>query len=340
MIKRVTGLLVALTLVAAAGSPLAAQRSDDGWLGITFHHTDNNGAGVIIDDVFPDSPADEAGLREGDIILEWNGRDDVMDVMLDGDLEVGETVRLRVRRGGSEQNLRVTAGNRPDVFEFVIPRAMGGIDPEEMVRFRIHADSLAVQMDSLQTHLRVMLRDSLAPHLREMERELRSSEVVMRARAQALEAARRGLMSVEFGGRGIAGAELTEMNDGLSSYFGTDDGVLVLRVSSDTPADRAGLKAGDVIVGAAGDEVDDVSDLRANIVRADDEQIPLTIVRDGQRLDLRLRWSRPRAPRAPGGPGVPMLPGAFMAPSAPPAPMVPGAPGAPAPIHATPTFSR
>ena len=50
-----------------------------------------------------------------------------------------------------------------------------------------------------------------------------------------------------FGGRQRLGVQLMPLSDQLATYFGVKDGVLVASVEADSPAARAGLKAGDVI---------------------------------------------------------------------------------------------
>ncbi len=68
-----------------------------------------------------------------------------------------------------------------------------------------------------------------------------------------------------FGAGPYLGVKLQEMNADLAPYFGTkeDEGVLVLEVSEDTPAEEAGVKAGDVIVQIDGEEVGTPEDIRA-----------------------------------------------------------------------------
>ena len=48
-------------------------------------------------------------------------------------------------------------------------------------------------------------------------------------------------------GRGRLGVGIQELTPQLAEYFGTKDGVLVTSVEPETPAAKAGLKAGDVI---------------------------------------------------------------------------------------------
>ncbi|HEX7089365.1 MAG TPA: PDZ domain-containing protein [Longimicrobiales bacterium] len=94
------------------------------------------------------------------------------------------------------------------------------------------------------------------------------------------------------GQRGVAGAEFVEMNDGLAQYFGgVEDGLLTLRVAPATPAARARLEPGDVVVSVDGRPVRTVGDLRAALVRdgaGGPRVIRLGIVRKGERRELRL----------------------------------------------------
>ncbi|HUF68597.1 MAG TPA: PDZ domain-containing protein [Longimicrobiales bacterium] len=91
-----------------------------------------------------------------------------------------------------------------------------------------------------------------------------------------------------FAMRAIGGAELTDLNEGLAEYFGADEGVLVVRVPDRTPAARAGLEAGDVIVRTNGVAVRSISELRRTIGRSD-EPIRLEIIRRNARRTIELR---------------------------------------------------
>lgn len=67
----------------------------------------------------------------------------------------------------------------------------------------------------------------------------------------------------------VGGAEFRELSESLAEYFdGVDEGLLVLRVISDTPAHRMGLRDGDVVVEVNGDKCSDVMTLRRAISEA------------------------------------------------------------------------
>lgn len=83
--------------------------------------------------------------------------------------------------------------------------------------------------------------------------------------------------------RGVAGAEVTELEPELAEYFrGVRDGLLVLRVAPGTPADRAGLRPGDVITAGGGRALDAVQDLRLLLTVPDPTPVELRVVRQGR----------------------------------------------------------
>jgi S1-C subfamily serine protease len=65
-------------------------------------------------------------------------------------------------------------------------------------------------------------------------------------------------------GHGRLGLEVIGITPELKHYFGSgQDGVLVAKVMTATPADRAGVQVGDVLTSVAGRAVDDASDVWA-----------------------------------------------------------------------------
>ena len=91
----------------------------------------------------------------------------------------------------------------------------------------------------------------------------------------------KGMRSMVAPGRGRLGVETRDLDADLGSYFGATTGVLVLHVVDDTPASRAGLKAGDVILSVGGTKVSDTDDLRRALRSKDEGNVDLRIRRKG-----------------------------------------------------------
>ncbi|WP_457809476.1 DegQ family serine endoprotease [Kushneria sp. EE4] len=74
--------------------------------------------------------------------------------------------------------------------------------------------------------------------------------------------------------------------------LGIEAGVLVQQVAQDSPAARAGLQPGDVVVELAGQPMDSVATLRKLVGQLDDKKaVPMRINRDGATLFVPLRLS-------------------------------------------------
>ena len=90
------------------------------------------------------------------------------------------------------------------------------------------------------------------------------------------------------------GAEVESIDGQLAEYFGVEEGVLVRAVEQHTPGERAGLKAGDVIVSVNGKAVDSSRDVRNAIRSAPaDKEIPIEIMRRRSKKTLPMEPRRP-----------------------------------------------
>lgn len=183
------------------------------WLGVTINNVTSRLAekqnlsakeGAYVNGVSEESPADKAGLREGDVIVEFDGRT----IRDSEDLQravratgPGKEVVIGVVRDGNRQSLKAVIEERP---ERVRSFSFKGPAPPPIPRF------------SMSLH------------------------------------------------RGAYGLTLEELNPQLGAYFGAPDGrgVLVKKVESGSEAEKAGFKAGDVIVKIGKNEVADVKDIR------------------------------------------------------------------------------
>jgi serine protease Do len=91
----------------------------------------------------------------------------------------------------------------------------------------------------------------------------------------------------ELGPRGRLGATLQPLPEQLAAYFGVPRGVLVSSVETDSPAARAGLRAGDVITAVNSRSVDGASDVFGELRRVDrGGSATITVTRDKKELTL------------------------------------------------------
>jgi hypothetical protein len=80
----------------------------------------------------------------------------------------------------------------------------------------------------------------------------------------------------------LAGAEFRTLTPELAEYFhGVESGLLVLRAIRGTPADRLGLRGGDVVFEAAGRPVDSVDALRSALEAANGGPVSIKWMRKG-----------------------------------------------------------
>ena len=89
------------------------------------------------------------------------------------------------------------------------------------------------------------------------------------------------------GAGGRLGTSLTPLSGQLADYFGVKRGVLVSAVDINSPAARAGLKAGDVITAVNGHEVSTPRDVRREVRDAGSGgKVELRVTRDKKALTL------------------------------------------------------
>ncbi len=89
--------------------------------------------------------------------------------------------------------------------------------------------------------------------------------------------------------RGYLGVQIEDLDAEKSELLGLEDqgGALVRMVGGDSPADKAGLEPGDVIVSVAGNRVDNSARLRLLVSsHKPGTSIPLEVLRNGERITL------------------------------------------------------
>lgn len=97
-----------------------------GWLGVGIqdlseelseYYGIKEGKGVLVTEVFPGDPADEAGIKPKDIVLSINGKkfENTRELSkLIADTSVGDTVKIKVLRNGIEKKIGVKIVKRED----------------------------------------------------------------------------------------------------------------------------------------------------------------------------------------------------------------------------------
>lgn len=218
--------LILVMLVAASGA-LAGDKA--GYLGVMLQdvtpamakalQVDGDG-GVLVSDVVDDGPAEKAGLEDGDVIISFDGKAVTPDTPLTKLVAAaapGDKVDVVVLRGGKKKTINVELGEREDTFAWTM--AAPGKDAFAWTEAGPGGEDVEIIMKKLQDgeqEMTIILGDD--------------------------------------DDRGWLGVHIDDINAQLGEYFGVEDGkgVLVAEVVDDSPAAKAGLKAGDVIT-AVGD---------------------------------------------------------------------------------------
>lgn len=108
--------------------------------------------------------------------------------------------------------------------------------------------------------------------------------------------------------RGHLGVQITDLDFEKSTLLGLEDqgGALVTMVVGNSPADRAGVEVGDVIISADGAKVDSSSRLRLVIsARKPGTAVPLEILRNGKSITINAQLEdQPAELIAAGAPGT------------------------------------
>ena len=103
-----------------------------GWIGVHVKTTDPAVAGSTaqIEEVIPNAPAEKAGLRAGDVLLQISGRkiaaaEDVLDASFF--LTADDDVLVRIARAGVEMEIKLQPGDPPSALRSLLPK-IGSLD--------------------------------------------------------------------------------------------------------------------------------------------------------------------------------------------------------------------
>jgi len=190
--------------------------------------------GVEVTRIAPDSPAEKAGIKIGDVITQYNGQPvDGMDEFsrMVRETPAGRDVKIAIVRNGAPQTITARIVSRAAMTGQLIPAPVAG--PPE---FRFP--------DMPQSHM-----------------TWRSA---------------------------MLGIEAEALDGQLAEFFGVREGVLVRTVNKGSAADRAGIKAGDVIVRVDDAKVVTPADIAARLRGLRGRAVSVVVVRDRKELSVML----------------------------------------------------
>ncbi|MET0649296.1 MAG: PDZ domain-containing protein [Pyrinomonadaceae bacterium] len=235
--------------------------------------------GVGVGEVVKGSPAEKAGLKANDVIVRFDG-EQVTSVRkltrLISESAPDHVVRLTVLRGGAEQELSATLARR-EPFVSAGGEGLFNISPEAF------GDAMR-------------LGDEAARNTEQWKRAQEQMQRKWEGMAQKHPSL--------FGSTRRIGVATNVLGKQLADYFGVTHGVLVSSVEENSPAARAGIKAGDIVTEADGQKVEDADDLGRALSAKEEGEVTLTVVRERNRRTVRVTPERRAAPQTFFTPGT------------------------------------
>ena len=223
------------------------------YLGLNVKEIDANRAkelklreenGVEITQVEDDAPAGKAGLKVGDVVVEFNGQ----------------------RVEGTEQFVRM-------VRETPVGR---------QVKLGVNRQGTAMTMSATIAQRSSRLTGMTAPAARKLAEDMKREGEKMRD--EMMMNMPRAYMGWS---NGQLGVESESLSDQLASYFGVKEGVLVRSVKKSSAAEKAGLKAGDVIVKVDSTKVATPKEIATQLRASRNKKvIPVQLLRDHKEMSI------------------------------------------------------
>jgi serine protease Do len=268
--------------------PVEVYSGEGGYLGVyleevTSDRTKELGLreerGAIVMKVVSGSPAEKSGLKENDVIVSFNGRrvDSVRELQrLLNETPADRSIQIEVIRGGARQTVAATLSKRS--FHGFGGTLSQGVD-----------DKFFKQRDGME--------------------ELKRSEDWLKQYQGRIDSFPRDFGDFTFvnpgdyalfGGTRL-GISAESLTDQLAEFFGVKDnkGALVASVQENSPAAKAGLKAGDVIIAVDNERVENVRGLIKALSQKKEGTIAMKVVRNRteQTINVTLEKSEPLTPK-------------------------------------------
>jgi serine protease Do len=217
--------------------------------------------GVLLERIVPDSPAAKAGLKDNDVITEVNGQ----------------------RVEGATQ------------FRRMIHEIPAGRSAQFTVWRDGRAQTMSVTLGKSEERGNMWFKT--AP--RAFSFELPKIEIPEVAPMPGMDWEGYGMLA---GSRPRLGIDAEDLSGQFGAYFGAPDGegVLVREVNSGSPAEKAGVKSGDVITSLNGERIRSLGDLREKLAgKRDEKTVKLGVLRNKSEVSITVELPPPpsKAPR-------------------------------------------
>jgi C-terminal processing protease CtpA/Prc len=238
------------------------------WLGVESQEVTSGKAkelklpaerGVLLGRIVPDSPAAKAGLKDNDVITEINGQ------RVEGEAQFRRMIH-EIPAGRSAQFTVWRDGKAQSINV-----TLGKSEERGNMWFKTAPRAFSFQLPKVEI-------PELAP-MPGMDWNY-------------------GMLA---GTRPRLGIDAEDLSGQFGTYFGAPDGegVLVREVNSGSPAEKAGVKSGDVITALNGERIRSLGDLREKLAaKREDNTVKLGVLRNKSEMTLTVELPPPPSKRS------------------------------------------
>ncbi len=211
--------------------------------------------GVLLERIVPDSPAAKAGLKDNDAITEINGQR----------VEGAAQFRRMIREIPAGRSVQFTVWR--DGRAQTVSVTLGKSEDHANMWFKTAPRAFSFQLPNIEV-------PEVAPML-DMDM---------------------GGYGVLAGSRPRLGIDAEDLNGQFGAYFGAPDGegVLVREVNAGSPAEKAGVKSGDVITLLNGERIRSLGDLREKLAgKRDEKTVKVGVLRNKSEVSITIEMPPP-----------------------------------------------
>jgi serine protease Do len=234
------------------------------WLGVESQEISSEKAkelklpaerGVLLERIVPDSPAAKAGLKDNDVITEINGQR----------VEGAAQFRRMIHEIPAGRSAQFTVWRDGQAQTTSV--TLGKSEERGNMWFKSAPHAFSFQLPRVEV-----------PELRDMP---------------GMDWSTGGVLA---GARPRLGIDAEDLSGQFGAYFGAPDGegVLVRAVNAGSPAEKAGVKSGDVITSLNGDRIRSLGDLREKLAgKREEKTVKLGVLRNKSEVTITVELPPP-----------------------------------------------